>query len=270
MWNPFETRIAFHPELDVMEVDFGDIIFADADFVDAAYDELERQLDETGRKWFFLIRYENCRIDPAAWSAFAARGKKLNLAYSLGSVRFGARADTKDEIQTASKVERFDANLVGTREAALARIAELRGAGGEAAQTAPCAVKPDPEMARRIAFDHEHEVMEADFSDLVFIDAAMVNRIYDELERQIVATGRKWFFLVNYRNCRIFPEAWFAFAQRGKRLNLGYSLGSVRFDTSLDISAEIARKADAEEFDHNLCHTREAAIQRIEELRGHA
>ena len=73
--------------------------------------------------------------------------------------------------------------------------------------------------------------MEADFSDLVLRRSRIaVGTFYDTIEQLIAQTGReKWFFLVNYRNCRIMPSAWLAHSQRGKRLNATHSLGTVRY-----------------------------------------
>ena len=99
-------------------------------------------------------------------------------------------------------------------------------------------------LPERITFHPEIETMEADFSDLLLNDPASVEFFYDAVEECIRQSGRdKWFFLVNYRNCRIMPEAWLAHSLRGKRLNLTHSLGTVRFDASPETRAEIARRA---------------------------
>jgi len=72
----------------------------------------------------------------------------------------------------------------------------------------------------RITFLPDLEVMEVDFSDITLESSAQVHEVYDLLDARILATRRKWFFLVNYRDCHIYPEAWIAFANRGKKLNL--------------------------------------------------
>ncbi len=266
-----EEKICFHPEVEVMEIDFEGLNFNDASVVHPAYDELERRLSPTGRKWFFLINYTNCEIAPEAWSAFALRGKQLNLAYSLGSVRYGAAAATRDEIDAAASVEKFDANLVSTRDAALVRIGELRqerAAKGEIDVSPDRVPSSNHELGGRIEFHEDIGVMEVDFSESTFSDASVVNTFYDELERRLATTRRKWYFLVNYRKCRIFPEAWFAFAHRGKRLNLGYSLGTVRYDASEATQAEINRRAGDDQFNPNLCASRDEALGRIDALRS--
>jgi hypothetical protein len=122
-------------------------------------------------------------------------------------------------------------------------------------------------FGNRIAFLHDIDVMEVDFSDLTFDNSRMVDEFYDEIERQIRATGRDWFFLVNYRNCRIFELAWIRFAQRGKRLNLAHSRGSVRFATRPELGETIEENAKRENFDPNLFESRDAALAKIEQMR---
>ena len=63
------------------------------------------------------------------------------------------------------------------------------------------------------------------------------------------------------------PEAWGAFANRGKKANLKHSLGTVRYDASPETAEEIRRKADSEAFDPNLCASREAALRRVAVMR---
>ena len=264
-----EDKIRFHKAIDVMEIDFTNLVFADETVVHPVYDALERRLSQTGRKWYFLVNYTNCRIAPQSWSAFAQRGKQLNIEYSLGSVRFGAAESTKAEIDTAADIEEFDANLVATREEALVRIGALRHerAGGKDVATAS-APPENHELGGRIHFNDAIDVMDVDFADWTFSDPATVNAFYDELERQLAATRRKWYFLVNYRNCRIFPEAWVSFAHRGKRLNVGYSLGTVRYDASQQTCAQIEDRAEKEKFDPNLFRSREDALRWIDGLRS--
>lgn len=81
----------------------------------------------------------------------------------------------------------------------------------------------------RVNFLDKHDAVEVNLEDMEFDSSARVNEFHDVLERLIRATGRKWYFVVNYRGCRIWPEAWVAFAHRGKKMNTGYSLGTVRY-----------------------------------------
>ena len=121
----------------------------------------------------------------------------------------------------------------------------------------------NPVYAKRIHFHPELEVVEVDFSEFEFSSSRIVNEFYDLLDRKIEATGKKWYVLVNYHHCSIWPEAWVAFAHRGKKVNVSYSLGTARyFDAS---------RADEDNYlptDPELFRSREDALASIEELRG--
>lgn len=114
-----------------------------------------------------------------------------------------------------------------------------------------------------IVFHDDLQVMEVDFSHQLFENSAMVNAFYDEIDQQISATGKRWYFLVNYKKCEILPEAWIAFAARGKTVNMAYSMGTVRFDARDDTEATILEKSETENFDPNLFTSRAAALNAI-------
>jgi len=123
------------------------------------------------------------------------------------------------------------------------------------------------EMDARIRFDDERQIMECDFSGIHFVAQPEVNAFYDRLEDRIAETGEEnWFFLVNYSNSRIDPDAWIAFARRGKALNLAHSQGSVRFDMSDETRNQIERDAGTENFDPNLFADRDSALARLGEM----
>lgn len=126
----------------------------------------------------------------------------------------------------------------------------------------------DQTYADRITFDDELQIMEVDFTDFTFSSSAIVTAFYDTIEKKIEATGRKWYFLVKYRDCRIFPDAWMQYAARGKRLNLAYSLGTVRVDPAEGTRQEILNRARTENFNPNLVPSRVAAMERIAEMRA--
>ncbi len=262
-----EDRVAFHHDIDVVEIDLEGMRLTDAAAVDALYDMLETRLSRTARKWWFLINYRDCQVFPEAWIAHAARGKKLNLAWSLGSVRYDASPETRAEIAARAETEKFDANLFGDREAALGRLMALRAEAEAKAGARTVSAIGEDEFARRLTFHKEGQVMEADFSRFTFTDSAVVDAFYDYIERRLRETDAKWWFLVNYEACEVYPEAWIAYARRGKRVNAGWSLGTVRFNPSAETAAEISARSANENFDANLCATRVAALARIAELR---
>jgi len=125
----------------------------------------------------------------------------------------------------------------------------------------------DAAIAERVRFLEDKQVMEVDFSNVLFSDSSAVNHFYDSIEERVEPTGVPWFFLVNYKNCKILPDAWFAFAHRGKKLNLAHSLGTVRFATPDDTGQEILEKSREEDFDPNLFESRDDALAELARMR---
>ena len=80
-----DERITFHENREILEVDFSGLTFRGPDEVNSFYDVIDSRVDGTGSRWYFLVNYENCTIDPEAWSSFAERGKRANISYGLGS-----------------------------------------------------------------------------------------------------------------------------------------------------------------------------------------
>jgi hypothetical protein len=124
------------------------------------------------------------------------------------------------------------------------------------------------EFSDRIQFIADRNIMDVDFSGLTFDTSRMVDEFYDEVDRKIAETGQqKWYFLVNYKDCRIFELAWIRFSQRGKRVNIASSLGSVRYAVRDDVGASIESHAKSASFDPNLFTSREDALAAIEQMR---
>jgi len=132
-------RITFHHATEMLEVDFSNKTFGSAADADAFYDEADRQLAATRRRWYFLINYTDCTITPEAWERFAARGKQTNVAHGLGTVRVGASEQTREAIREHAGREMFRANMFATRDQAMLALGEMRrrkldtGAGAEGA-----------------------------------------------------------------------------------------------------------------------------------------
>ncbi len=262
-----DTRLSFDEPRMIFEIDLGHVHFHDTGEVNAFYDRLEERIDETGEPlWFFLINYQGCRIDPAAWIAFSRRGKTLNLAHSMGSVRYDASPETTAQIERAAGTEAFDPNLFATRDAAIERIANLPS-------TRRVRVTHDPTYTRddfisRVTFFAEDQIMEVDFSDFTFHHARDVNDFYNFIEELIKKTDQKWYFLVNYNNTKIDPAAWVQYARRGKALNIAASLGSVRYAAGSETEKEIRMRAESQEFRPNIRNTREEALERLAEIKA--
>ncbi|HSF91775.1 MAG TPA: hypothetical protein VLA51_06180 [Paracoccaceae bacterium] len=270
MAKSINARIQFLPELDIMEVDFSDFTFQDAADVDAFYDTLETRIAVTQQeKWFFMVNLQGCRIMPDAWVRYSVRGKNLNVRHSAGSVRYDASEETAREIARRANTENFDANLCYDRNTALARIAELREKNPIKKPLKVTTRYTVEDFAPRLSFDEKHGVMDVDFSNFRFENSADVNAFYDYIEDRLRRTGRKWYFVVNYRGTYIDPIAWINYGVRGKRINLAYSLGSVRYNTSPETASEIRARANTEQFDPNLCASHESALTRVREMQGH-
>ena len=60
------------------------------------------------------------------------------------------------------------------------------------------------------------------------------------------------------------------YAQRGKRLNIAASLGSVRYATGSETEADIRLRAQSQGFRPNIRNTREEALERINEMKAEA
>lgn len=267
--DEIDRRITFHDDLEVMEADFSNLHLRDTGDVNAFYDRLEERIRETGEdQWFFLVNYSASRIDPEAWFAFSRRGKTLNKAHSMGSVRFDASEETRRQIERAAGTEAFDANLFADRDSALERISQLKSTRVRKILHVPNYTRADFE--KRLKFVDDEQIMDVDFSDFTLFHSRDVNDFFDFTEERISATGRRWYFLVNYNNCKIMPEAWVSYAARGKRLNEGGALGSVRYATGSETEEEIRLRAQSQGFRPNVRNTREEALERIAEMKAEA
>ena len=164
--------------------------------------------------------------------------------------------------------ERFLANALGdcTRlELGVEQLASTVYSAGERQRMEEphvTSVDSDSEYADRIHFFPDSQIIEVDFSDLEFSDSKLVNEFYNLLDRMIESTGQRWYIAVNYHNCSVWPEAWVAFAHRGKKVNVSYSLGTVRYYDASKPDAEACHP-----YDPDLLGSREAALAHIEELR---
>lgn len=93
---------------------------------------------------------------------------------------------------------------------------------------------PASEHTKRVHVNAADGVIEIDLSGLVFSSSALVDEFFDVTDEIIEATGKDWYFVVNY-GCRIWPEAWVAFAHRAKKINVNFSLGTIRY---VDVSGD--------------------------------
>lgn len=151
-------------------------------------------------------------------------------------------------------------------ELAYAVYAAARRATPPAAPEAQTAGSPGPDYASRIQVLAAQEIVEVDFSDFEFSDTATVNAFFDALEATVRETGRHWYFMTDFRNCRVWPEAWVAFAHRGKKLRVNYGLGAVRYAEA----GAAEPRARSRTYEPGLCASRDEALAEIAEMKSAA
>jgi branched-chain amino acid transport system ATP-binding protein len=122
----FADRIKIIEALEVLDVDLSNMKFSSKEEIDAFYDEVDRLLEATKRRWYFLVNYTDCTIADDVWDHFGARGKHANVTYGLGTVRFGVSAANRQTIRERAMLAQFRANVFETREEALVALGELR------------------------------------------------------------------------------------------------------------------------------------------------
>ena len=109
-----------------MQTDFSNFTFHHSRDVDDFYDHIEERIKQTDQKWYFLVNYNGCQILPQAWIQYARRGKALNIAASMGSVRYATGSETEQEIRGRAQSQEFRPNIRNTRTEAIARIDEMK------------------------------------------------------------------------------------------------------------------------------------------------
>ena len=262
-----DRRIHFHEDDEIMEVSFDGVHFEVSADVNTFYDRIEERIAQTGQDlWFFLVNYSGARIDNTAWVAFSRRGKALNMAHSQGSVRFAASEITRRQTERAAGTEAFDPNLFADRSSAYERLQSLSSKRREKIVHEPNHTRD--EIAARLRFLDAEQIMDVDFKDFAFHHSRDVDDVYDYIEEVAGETGRKWYFLVNYENCKIMPEAWVRYATHGQRLNEAFSLGSVRYAPGSETETDIRLRAESQGFRPNIRNSREEAIARIDEMKA--
>ncbi|MEM9426922.1 MAG: hypothetical protein AAGA06_09490 [Pseudomonadota bacterium] len=261
-----DDRICFHEADEILEIDLSDYALENSADVNLLYDRLETRIAETGEPlWFFLINYKGTRIDPGAWFAHSRRGKDLNLAHSMGSVRYDACEETRRQIERSAGTDNFDPNLFATRDEAYARLKSLSSKRVHKIVHEPHYTSD--EHRARVTFYGDDDIMEIDLTDVALEHSRDVHDLYDVLDAMVGESGRKWYFLINYENTKIFSCAWVEYAARGKALNEAASLGSVRFAPGSETETDIRLRAESGGFRPNIRNTREEALERIAELK---
>jgi branched-chain amino acid transport system ATP-binding protein len=122
----FSGRAKIIEALEALDVDFSNVSFTTKAEIDEFYDEVDRLLEATNRRWYFVVNYTGCTIADDVWDHFGERGKHSNIAHGLGTVRYGLSAPTRQVIRERAMLAQFRANVFETRDDALAALGELR------------------------------------------------------------------------------------------------------------------------------------------------
>ena len=112
--------------LETLDVDFSNLAFSSKEDIDEFYDEVDRLLQGTNRRWYFLVNYTGCTIADDIWDHFGERGKHSNITHGLGTVRFGVSAPMREIIRARAMLAQFRANVFETREEAVIALGEMR------------------------------------------------------------------------------------------------------------------------------------------------
>lgn len=267
MPEKINSRIHVLKDIDVLEIDFSDIVLKDKFDVDAVYDTLESRIAATGQdRWFFLENMRNVRILEPAWFRYSLRSQQLRRAHAAGLVRFDNSEDTAQEIARRAHTAAQDDNLFTDRAAAISRILEMRKAHPILHKVVLETQYTDADFAPRFRFDPIHQVLDIDLEGIRFENSADVAAFFDYAEALLAQDGDKWYFLLNYHDVYIDPGAWLAFGVRSQRLILARALGAVRYNTSPEAAAEIRARRNTERFDPDICASRETALARVREM----
>lgn len=127
-YRTYASRVHVLDDMDMIEINFSGFAFSSSKIVNEFYDVIEQIIDDSGRDWYFVVNYGDCNIWPEAWVAFAHRGKRINVTHSLGTVRYASRDEAEDGSQTDFRSDSYDPNLFESREAAVAKIEEMKSA----------------------------------------------------------------------------------------------------------------------------------------------
>lgn len=121
----------------------------------------------------------------------------------------------------------------------------------------------DSGFASRIRLVEESGIIEIDFSDFAFTGSGTVYDFFDAIDARVADTGRRWYLVIDQTRCTVWPEAWVAFAYRGKRAQAAFGLGCARFAADVRDGHAVPRDGSGP----GLFRSRAEALAYIAELR---
>jgi len=232
------NRVHFDDTTQTVEVDFTGLILDSSADVNGVYDQIHAAIADSGEdRWFFLLHVTGLRVDSFAWVAQTQRGKALTKAHAMATVKLDNSDIARRELIRTAGTDAFNPNLFADRDAALARIAQLPSTRvAKLNRTPQYAVD---QITGRLRLDDARRIAEIDLSGLTLRHSGDVNVVYDTLAEMLDATDRKWFFLINSEALRIEQAAWLSQSRAAKRLRLAFSLGQVRYGTTVEETGQV-------------------------------
>lgn len=262
-----DPRITVHEAAQILEIDFRGLSFRSSTDVNGFYDHIEDRIQETGEpQWFFMVGTRDYRVDESAWFAFTRRGRDLNEAHSMKTVRYDDDPQTIAQIARNAGTDRANPNLFGTRQSAWDHLAALPSKRRERLAHHPSFTK-DP-FLRRLTFDREQGILDVDLSGMNLLHSRDVNDVHNWIEEAIRATRQKWWVVFNYEGTRIQTPAWVQFSLRSDEFNKTYSMGSVRYAMGSETEADKRLRLEAKGTRPNIRNTRGEALARLDEMRA--
>lgn len=240
--------------------------------VNRVFDAAEEAVAASGHpRWFVLCRDPLHLPEGAAWLTFSRRlhvflkASAMAVAHLVPRARRSAQSERRalpvDTLPIDTGGPGFD-----SREAALAHLLAQPDTRSEGvlteAQRRQCAA----DVRRRMILQPRDRLLILDLRDLTIASNAQCDLLIDLIEDKLRITGQKWFFLIDLAGFSVAPEVWPRYAQRGRDLNLGYSLGTVRVSPEAETATTITDRAESQGFDPNFVRTREEGRQRLAEI----
>lgn len=265
--DALDARITLHEAAEVLELDLTGLIFKESGHANAWYDRVETRIAESGENlWFFLVTGGGYRVWDEAWFAYTRRGKETHAAHSMATVRWDDSKLTRDQIEKTRGTDLFDPNLFATRQEAWDALKEKPSRRRERIVHVPNYRRFA--FTKRFVFRPREDRLDIDFSHVTMEHSRDVHDIYNWLEHAIRATGRTWWFLMDYSNFRIEQGAWVAYDQRKTACESEFARGVVRFAPGAETETDIRLRMEARGTRPNIRNTREEALKRLTELQS--
>ncbi|WP_147127167.1 hypothetical protein [Shimia ponticola] len=265
--DQLDARIRIVEPTETIELDLTGLVFKSSDDANAFYDRLEARIADTGEdRWFFITNVSDYRVWQEAWFAYTRRGKETHAAHSMATVHVDTSEVTARRIARDAGTEAEDKTLFSDWESARAAIRARKSTRRERIVHTPNYRKAT--FTRRLTFRPSEGRFDIDLSGIDFAHSRDVNDIFNWMEEAIRATGRKWWFLINYTGMRIQSGAWVAYDQRKAQMERQYALGVVRYAPDAETETDIRLRMESRGTRPNIRNTRDAAIERLGELKA--